>query len=377
MQQWRKEIAKRRSPFKQTDWEKEYQRLRKEGKSHSAANKYITEQGGTNISIDRGISLWNSKTNQPGSLDTPRKQPTKPKEEEYTYGERVNANRLGISPAQYRARKQAKQKYYTETLPEENRKREEARKAEEAERKRRQEAYRQKQQKQAEEAAWRASPEGQAAIDRGAEAGGRSFVKDWYSHPATRSRLKENQGLSDRQINYHMGKADSAGVGGYVPQGANAVYDPNTHQIQYNRDVHGREAIAHELVHASGFDKRVSKQIKGILGTGYGNNADYYNNPREQYGNLTDLRRKLNLDPGDRNISPQRLQQMIQNWEGTYGEGLERDFIENFGVEKISEALNKVAAVDQRGDDGSAFARKHTKPMPKWRQDIENRRRWS
>ena len=336
MQHWRKEIAKRRSPFKQTggEWDrKKFERAKKAGMSDERANAYA--RGATFSQLESGD--WDRDLGRPPSSTERNWAGNQPEKEEFDpfAEEEIDiSNEIDISGLEEKKEKGwiDKAKEFVGLGEEEF------------------DPF-------SEEHAHPFEGRTRDEIDS------HDWVQKWYSHPETKKRLdKDYWGWQQDALKERVSEAERGGT--IENARAHAQYDPNTHEYQFHDTPGGRSAIAHELVHASGFDKKLGKRTKDILGPSdvFGPNADYYNNPREQYTNMVDIRRKLNLDPGDRNITPQRLRDMIDDYEYDTGKRLEPDFFEHFSLENVSKALNTVA---------------EAKPKAKWRQEIDDRRRWS
>ena len=203
-------------------------------------------------------------------------------------------------------------------------------------------------------------------LNKNAIEDGRQWVKDWYDAPETRERLKKNQGYwtdwgIDQDVERGLdAKAKGVSGGNVLPDRANAMYNPNNHTYNFRNTPGGRGALPHEFVHATGIDDKTGDQMAEILGepNPFSSQAEYLANPREQYGNLTDIRSKLGLKPSERNLTPAQLRRRIQKWERENGEKLENGMFEAFGVDKITKALNKVASVDKKRSKDSGLTRK-------------------
>ena len=309
-------------------WAEHYARLRKKGVSHAQANKWIARQeGGRQIGIDEGIAINKAggskfQSNEPsddGFVDVTGYGVDQPTNSKF---EAPGAKRAGITS--------------------------EARRQEALEYSRQQRAAHQQRVGQ-NQSGNRNTAHGNR-IDGGGYADpqkagpGARWVDDWYSHPETQRRFARYQGGTSQEVDQRIGHAASAGLsvennpaGGY-----NAKYEPGRHHITVNEAHSGSGAYAslpHERVHASGFDERVGRQVANILGKPK-DGSKYLAQPEEMYGNLTDIRVKLGLKPGQY-VTPAMLNKAKNSKK--FGEGL----FKSFDSEKIRKALNTVADADK------------------------------
>lgn len=173
---------------------------------------------------------------------------------------------------------------------------------------------------------------------------GARWVDDWYSHPETERRFQRYQGGDRTELQSRIAHAGKAGLNvENNPSGRyNAKYDPRNHQITVNegQGVGAYLSLPHERIHASGIDERVGGQAKEILGTPKTPNK-YLEDPREIYSNLSDIRVKLQLKPGQY-VTPQMLNKVKNSKQ--FGEGL----FKHYDSEKIRKALNTVADTDRK-----------------------------
>ena len=132
---------------------------------------------------------------------------------------------------------------------------------------------------------------------------------------------------------------------GFVPQGAKATYDPAIGDYKGAitvGDYRDPAVVDHELTHAAGFDEALGKEAQKILGKPKSGDK-YLSKPTELYGNLHEFRARLDLKGFERNLSPKKVKDLIKFNE------LENDpdinqMIDEFGLDKLSEALNKIAS---------------------------------
>ena len=309
-------------------WAEHYARLRKKGVSHAQANKWIARQeGGRQIGIDEGIAINKAggskfQSNEPsddGFVDVTGYGVDQPTNSKF---EAPGAKRPGVTS--------------------------EARRQEALEYSRQQRAAHQQRVGQ-NQSGNRNTAHGNR-IDGGGYADpqkagpGARWVDDWYSHPETQRRFARYQGGTSQEVDQRIGHAASAGLsvennpaGGY-----NAKYEPGRHHITVNEAHSGSGAYAslpHERVHASGFDERVGGQVANILGKPK-DGSKYLAQPEEMYGNLTDIRVKLGLKPGQY-VTPAMLNKAKNSKK--FGEGL----FKSFDSEKIRKALNTVADTEK------------------------------
>ena len=172
----------------------------------------------------------------------------------------------------------------------------------------------------------------------------RDRFEQHYSDPVTEELYRQNTGFSDLPS-----KVDTALntriQTGFVPQGAKATYDPAIGDYKGAitvEDYRDPAVVDHELTHAAGFDEALGKEAQKILGKPKSGDK-YLSKPAEVYGNLHEFRARLDLKGFERNLSPKKVKDLIKFNE------LENDpdinqMIDEFGLDKLSEALNKIAS---------------------------------
>ena len=172
----------------------------------------------------------------------------------------------------------------------------------------------------------------------------RDRFEQHYSDPVTEELYRQNTGFSDLPS-----KVDTALntriQTGFVPQGSKATYDPAIGEYKGAitvGDYRDPAVVDHELTHAAGFDEALGKEAQKILGKPKSGDK-YLSKPSELYGNLHEFRARLDLKGFERNLSPKKVQDLIKFNE------LENDpdikqMIDEFGLDKLSEALNKIAS---------------------------------
>ena len=172
----------------------------------------------------------------------------------------------------------------------------------------------------------------------------RERFEQHYSDPVTEELYRQNTGFNDLPS-----KVDNALntriQTGFVPQGAKATYDPAIGDYKGAitvEDYRDPAVIDHELSHAAGFDELLGKEAQKILGKPKSGDK-YLSKPSEVYGNLHEFRTRLDLRGFERNLTPKRVEELIKFNE------LEDDpdinqMIDEFGLDNLSEALNKVAS---------------------------------
>ena len=172
----------------------------------------------------------------------------------------------------------------------------------------------------------------------------RDRFEQHYSDPVTEELYRQNTGFNDLPS-----KVDTALntriQTGFVPQGAKATYDPAIGDYKGAitvEDYRDPAVVDHELTHAAGFDEALGKEAQKILGKPKSGNK-YLSKPAEVYGNLHEFRARLDLKGFERNLSPKKVKDLIKFNE------LENDpdikqMIDEFGLDKLSEALNKIAS---------------------------------
>ena len=172
----------------------------------------------------------------------------------------------------------------------------------------------------------------------------RDRFEQHYSDPVTEELYRQNTGFNDLS-----GKVDTALntriQTGFVPQGAKATYDPAIGDYKGAitvEDYRDPAVVDHELTHAAGFDEALGKEAQKILGKPKSGNK-YLSKPSELYGNLHEFRAKLDLKGFERNMSPKRVKELIKFNELKDDPDINQ-MIDEFGLDKLSEALNKIAS---------------------------------
>ena len=172
----------------------------------------------------------------------------------------------------------------------------------------------------------------------------RDRFQEHYSDPVTEELYRQNTGFSDLP-----GKVDTALntriQTGFVPQGAKATYDPAIGDYKGAitvEDYRDPAVVDHELTHAAGFDEALGKEAQKILGKPKSGDK-YLSKPSEVYGNLHEFRTRLDLKGFERNLSPKKVQDLIKFNELEDDPDI-KQMIDEFGLDKLSEALNKIAS---------------------------------
>ena len=165
-----------------------------------------------------------------------------------------------------------------------------------------------------------------------------------YSDPVTEELYRQNTGFNDLPS-----KVDTALntriQTGFVPQGAKATYDPAIGDYKGAitvEDYTDPAVVDHELSHAAGFDEALGKEAQKILGKPKSGDK-YLSKPTELYGNLHEFRARLDLKGFERNLSPKKVQDLIKFNELEDDPDI-KQMIDEFGLDKLSEALNKIAS---------------------------------
>ena len=172
----------------------------------------------------------------------------------------------------------------------------------------------------------------------------RDRFEQHYSDPVTEELYRQNTGFNDLP-NKVDNALDTRIQTGFVPQGAKATYDPAIGDYKGAitvGDYRDPAVVDHELTHAAGFDEALGKEAQKILGKPKSGDK-YLSKPSEVYGNLHEFRTRLDLKGFERNLSPKKVKDLIKFNE------LENDpdikqMIDEFGLDKLSEALNKIAS---------------------------------
>ena len=172
----------------------------------------------------------------------------------------------------------------------------------------------------------------------------RERFEQHYSDPVTEELYRQNTGFNDLS-----GKVDNALdtriQTGFVPQGAKATYDPAIGDYKGAitvGDYRDPAVVDHELTHAAGFDEALGKEAQKILGKPKSGNK-YLSKPAEVYGNLHEFRARLDLKGFERNLTPKRVKELIKFNELKDDPDINQ-MIDEFGLDKLSEALNKIAS---------------------------------
>ena len=172
----------------------------------------------------------------------------------------------------------------------------------------------------------------------------RERFEQHYSDPVTEELYRQNTGFSDLPS-----KVDTALntriQTGFVPQGAKATYDPAIGDYEGAitvEDYRDPAVVDHELTHAAGFDEALGKEAQKILGKPKSGNK-YLSKPAEVYGNLHEFRARLDLKGFERNLTPKRVKELIKFNELKDDPDINQ-MIDEFGLDKLSEALNKIAS---------------------------------
>ena len=172
----------------------------------------------------------------------------------------------------------------------------------------------------------------------------RDRFEQHYSDPVTEELYRQNTGFNDLPS-----KVDTALntriQTGFVPQGAKATYDPAIGDYKGAitvEDYRDPAVVDHELTHAAGFDEALGKEAQKILGKPKSGDK-YLSKPAEVYGNLHEFRARLDLKGFERNLSPKKVQDLIKFNELEDDPDI-KQMIDEFGLDKLSEALNKIAS---------------------------------
>ena len=195
------------------------------------------------------------------------------------------------------------------------------------------------------------------------------FTTNWYNDKNTRSRLKDQTGLSDEEIDQRIAAAtntdtsynafleagdaeynspgrgfDEQGNYSVIPEGEPGHY-PGNIQVAVDLNNPGSQGILpHEQTHALEFDNKLGLKAQEILGPA--SEDEYLNNPGETYGNLQEFRSILKLEPWERDLTPERLQNLIEFQEVGKNEDVQQ-MLRNYDIKKLTKALNKIAQKDR------------------------------
>ena len=172
----------------------------------------------------------------------------------------------------------------------------------------------------------------------------RDRFEQHYSDPVTEELYRQNTGFSD--LSSKVDTALNTRIQtGFVPQGAKATYDPAIGDYKGAitvEDYRDPAVVDHELTHAAGFDEALGKEAQKILGKPKSGDK-YLSKPSEVYGNLHEFRARLDLKGFERNLSPKKVQDLIKFNELEDDPDI-KQMIDEFGLDKLSEALNKIAS---------------------------------
>ena len=212
------------------------------------------------------------------------------------------------------------------------------------------------------------------------------FTTNWYNDKNTRSRLKDQTGLSDEEIDHRIAAAtntdtsynafleagdaeynspgrgfDADGNYSVIPEGEPGHY-PGNIQVAVDLNNPGSQGILpHEQTHALEFDNKLGLKAQEILGPA--SEDEYLNNPGETYGNLQEFRSILKLEPWERDLTPEKLQNLIEFQEVGKNEDVQQ-MLRNYDIKKLTKALNKIAQKD-REVENKGIAQAYDKPKKK------------
>ena len=187
------------------------------------------------------------------------------------------------------------------------------------------------------------------------------FTTEWFNDPNTRKRLKEQTGLSDEEIDERLEHATNVEtrqallpydaeyhgrgkvLGEFVPEGEPGHYPGRIDIAVDPAHESNLGVLEHEQAHALEFDNKLGWEAQKILGKA--KKDKYLDNPGETYGNLQEFRHNVGLKPWERNLTPEKLMELIEFSE--VGEQQDvRQILENYDIEKLTEALNTIAEAD-------------------------------
>ena len=194
------------------------------------------------------------------------------------------------------------------------------------------------------------------------------FTGEWFNDRNTRSRLKEQTGLSDEEIDERLEEAtgthveqnafleygdaeyNSPGKGflddgnyGVIPEGQPG-HSPGNIQVGVDLNQESNQGVLeHEQAHALGFDDKLGLEAQSILGKA--KHDRYLDQPGETYGNIQEFRKIVGLKPWERNLTPERIMELIE-FQGVGDQEDVKQLLKNYDIEKLSEALNTVAEAD-------------------------------
>ena len=179
---------------------------------------------------------------------------------------------------------------------------------------------------------------------RAAESEGEKFFSDWYSNPETKARLKDQLGLSDKQVDQaisHALDAEQEEVHEHQLEGR-GEYDPGGHKITTTNTKEGKDALPHELVHATGLDTALGDILQEKIGKA---EEGYLGNSAELYGNFVDIRQLLKLEPGDW-VTPEFIQARMQENGIDESHPDFEQLLNHYSIEQISEGLDNIASIE-------------------------------
>ena len=187
-----------------------------------------------------------------------------------------------------------------------------------------------------------------------------SFVR-WFEDPSTVSRFPKGldreggirravgtrveSGFLNRGIAQydHPAKAFNK-EGNYVeiPEGEPGHYPGRIKTTTYDQSV-----LQHELSHAANFDDTLGAQLAETLGEKSARSfgGEYRKRYGELFGNFHQMRVKLDIQPWERNWTPEKLMELIQ-FQGKMDDEDVRFYIDEYGLDNVSKALNEIASVE-------------------------------
>ncbi len=175
---------------------------------------------------------------------------------------------------------------------------------------------------------------------------------EWFSDPEVRRRFPGTEDELDAGIQKALNTQIQTGDPGY---GAEASYESGYPEKGYPDQIKlgtsDPNVVGHELSHAAQWDDTLGIQLRNVLGGGFEGDTRmerYLNKPGELYSNFHELRLKMGLKPWERSFTPQKVIELIQ-FQGLEGDEDVQRYLKQFGPEKISEALNKIASVEADG----------------------------
>ena len=205
------------------------------------------------------------------------------------------------------------------------------------------------------------------------------FTAEHFNDPNTRSRLKEQTGLSDAEIDKRVKEATGTKVeqnafleqgdaeynapgrffGEVIPEGEPG-YSPGNIQVgvDLNEDAN-KGTLEHEQAHALGFDDQLGLKAQEILGKA--KHDRYLDQPGETYGNIQEFRKILGIKPWERDLTPEKIKELVEFNEAGDQEDV-KQLLNNYDIGKLSKALNTIAEnnIMRPRQDNSALARLKT-----------------